>query len=55
MVIVLPLEPIASTRIFEIHTFYQKLRSGPSTESFLASGDWEYSKLLNSFLTISLK
>ena len=37
------------------HFFYKKLRSGPSTESFLASGDLEYSKFLNSFLTIFLK
>ena len=35
--------------------FYKKLRSGPSTESFLAFGDLEYSKFLNSFLTIFLK
>ena len=35
------------------HFFYKKLRSGPSTESFLASGDLEYSKFLNSFLTFS--
>ena len=30
-----------------------KLRSGPSTESFLAFGDLEYSKFLDSFLTFS--
>ena len=42
-------------RIKRIHTFYKKLRSGPNTESFLASGDFEYSKFLNSFLTIFLK
>ena len=36
-----------------IHTIYKKLRSGPSTESFLAFGDLEYSKFLNSFLTFS--
>ena len=35
--------------------FNKKLRSGPSTESFLASGDLEYSMFLNSFLTIFLK
>ena len=37
----------------EIHTFYMKRRSGPSTESFLAFGDLEYSKFLDSFLTFS--
>ena len=40
--------------ILWVHTvFYKKLRSGPSTESFLAFGDLEYSKFLNSFLTSS--
>ena len=34
--------------------FYKKLRAGPSTESFLVSGDMEYSKFLNSVLTIFL-
>ena len=29
--------------------FYWKLRSDPSSESFLAFGDLEYSKFLNSF------
>ena len=33
--------------------FYMKLRSGPSTESFLAFGDLEYSKFRDSFLTFS--
>ena len=33
--------------------FYKKLRSGPSTESFLAFGDLEYSEFLNSFLIFS--
>ena len=33
--------------------FYMKLRSGPSTESFLAFGDLEYSKFLDSFLIFS--
>ena len=35
--------------------FFKKLRSGPSTESFLASGDLEYSvsvQFLNHFLKI---
>ena len=40
---------------FRSHTFYKKVKSGPSTESFLASGGLEYSKFLNSFLTIFLK
>ena len=31
--------------------FYKRLRSGPSTESFLAFGDLKYSMFLNSFLT----
>ena len=35
------------------HFFNKKLRSGPSTESFLAFGNLEYSKFLNSFLTFS--
>ena len=37
---------------FVVHTFYKKLRSGPSIESFLAFGDLEYSKFLNSFSTL---
>ena len=32
---------------------HKKLRSDPNTESFLVSGDLEYSKFLNSFLTFS--
>ena len=32
--------------------FYKKIRSGTSTEGFLASGDLEYSKFLNHFLKI---
>ena len=35
--------------------FNKKLRSGPSTESFLVFGDFEYSKFLNSFLAFFLK
>ena len=35
------------------HFFYKKLRLGPSTENFLAFGDLEYLKFLNSFLTFS--
>ena len=35
-------------------TFYQKLRSGLSSESFLAFCNFEYSKFLNSSLTFSL-
>ena len=38
---------------FVVHNFYKKLRSGPSTESFLAFCDLEYSRFLNSFLTFS--
>ena len=33
--------------------FYKKLRSDLSTESFLALCDFEYSKFLDSFLTLS--
>ena len=41
--------------VYRVHIFfYKKPRSGPSTESFLASGDLEYSKFLNSVLTIFL-
>ena len=39
-----------NTLIQGTHFLCKKLRSGPSTESFLASGDLEYSKFLNSFL-----
>ena len=39
---------------YHIHTFVlRNLDRGPSTESFLAFGDLEYSKFLNSFLTFS--
>ena len=48
--------PARSNLVSELHTFfffYKKLRSGPSTECFLAFGDLEYLKFLNSFLTFS--
>ena len=35
--------------------FYRKLRSDLSTQSFLAFCEFEYSKFLNSFLTLFLK
>ena len=37
------------------HFFYKELRSGLSTQSFLAFCDFEYSKFLNSFLTFFVK
>ena len=38
-----------------IYFFRKKLRSGLSTESFLAFCDFDYSKFLNSLLTFLLK
>ena len=35
--------------------FYKKLKLDPCTESFLAFGDLEYLKFLNSFLTFFIK
>ena len=47
--------PNHNTREAEHSFFNKKLRSGLSTESFLAFCDFEYSKFLTSFLTFSLK
>ena len=43
------------TILLEFNDFYEKLRWGLSTKSFLAFCDFEYSKFLNSFLTFYLK